>query len=112
MKYPTSILSLLLVAFPAVMGQSDGSGRSDRVCSYDGYSSICDCDYYASVNCKNYYYNNGEGGSYKPKNFEWDKQCAACCCSSKLNHGWLKKQPGVSNSDIYEEFLILPFLAS
>ena len=78
MKSPRSLLVLLLAVRAAA--QSD---RSDRLCNADDYADICDCAYYKSVNCKNYYYANGEGGSYKPKNFQWDTQCAKCCCESE-----------------------------
>ena len=61
------------------------NGRSDLQCNYLDYSSICDCDYYKSVNCKNYYSSSGQGGSYAPKNFEWDTDCAKCCCNGEYS---------------------------
>jgi hypothetical protein len=91
MYYPaiTFAVGLLMISFPAVtiMGATTtttSTGRSDRQCDAAAYADICDCDYYKSVDCKNYYYNNGEGGSYKPKNFSWDNQCAKCCCNGTL----------------------------
>jgi len=75
------IIRVLSVLFLSV-GVAAQTTRSDRQCNAQDYSDICDCAYYQSVNCKNYYYANGEGGSYKPKNFQWDTQCAKCCCES------------------------------
>ncbi len=64
-----------------------GPDSSSLQC-FDSYgyskSDIRDCfcqEFYQKNNCKSKDY-NGEGTSYRPKNYKWDNVCAACCCLS------------------------------